>query len=64
MIRFSEDDQGLLELFVKQNVSNSSFQLVWDPYWTKKFYILSIYTLVATTLTKVVLFERVSPGIL
>ena len=63
MIRFSEDDQVLQEPFGKQNVPNSSFQLVWDTYWTKKFYILSRYTLVATTLTKVVLFEGVSPGI-
>ena len=64
MIRFSEDDQVLQEPFVKQNVPNSSFQLVWDTYWTKKFYILSRYTLVATTLTKVVLFEEVPHGIL
>ena len=64
MIRFSEDDQVLQEPFVKQNVPNSSFQIVWDTYWTNKFYILSTYTLVATTLTKAVLFEGVSPGIL
>ena len=64
MIRFSEDDQVLQEPFVKQNVAYSSFQLVWDTCWTNKFYILSRYTLAATTLTKVVLFEGVSPGIL
>ena len=54
----------LQEPFVKQNVANSSFQLVWDTCGTNKFYILSRYTLAATTLTKVVLFEGVSPGIL
>ena len=59
MIRFSEDDQVLQEPFVKENVPNSSLQLVWDTYWTKKIYILSRYTLVDTTLTKVVLFEGV-----
>ena len=64
MIRFSEDDQVLQEPFAKQNVPNSSFQLVRDTYWTKKFYILSRDTLVATTLTKVALFEGVQPGIL
>ena len=64
MICFSEDDQVLQEPFVEQNVPNSSFQLVCDTYWTNKFYILSRYTLVATTLTKVVLCEGVSPGIL
>ena len=64
MIRFSEDDQVLQEPFVKENVPNSSFQLVWDTYWTKKFYILSRYILEATTLTKVVLAEGVSPEIL
>ena len=64
MRRSSEDDQVLQELFPKQNLPNSSFQLVWDIFWTNKFYILSRYKLVATTLTKVVLFEGVSPGIL
>ena len=64
MIRFSEDDQVLQEPFIKQDVPNSSSQLVWDTYWTNKFYILSRYTLVATSFTKVVLFEGVSPGIL
>ena len=64
MIRFSEDEQVLQEPFVKQNVPNSSFQLVLDTYWTNKFYILSRYILEATTLTKVVLAEGVSPEIL
>ena len=64
MIRFSEDEEVLQEPFAKQNVPNSSFPLVWDTYWTKKFYILSTYTLVATTLSKVVPFEGVKSGIL
>ena len=59
LIRFSEDDEVLQEPFAKQNVPNWSLQLVWDTYWTKKFYILSRYTLVATTVTKVVLFGGV-----
>ena len=64
MIRFSEDDQVLQEPFIKQDVPNSSSQLVCDTYWTNKFYILSRYTLVATSFTKVVLFEGVSLVIL
>ena len=64
MIPFSEVDQALQEHFVKENVPNWSFQLVLDIYWTKKFYILSRYTSVATTITKVVLFECGLPGIL
>ena len=59
MIPFPEDEEVLQEPVAKQNVPNSSFPLVWDTYWTKKFYILSRYTLVATTLTKVVLFDGV-----
>ena len=59
MIRFSEDEEVLQELFAKWNVPNLSFQLVQDTYWTNKFDILSRYTLVATTLNKVVLFEGV-----
>ena len=60
---FSEDDQVLQEHFVKQNVSMSGFQLVPDTYCTIKFYILSRYTLVATTLTKVFLFKLGFPDI-
>ena len=61
---FSEDDQVLQEHFVKQNVSKSRFQPVPDTYWTIKFHILSRYTLVATTLTKVVISSGGLPGIL
>ena len=54
----------LQEPFVKKNIPKSSFHLVPDTYWTIKIYILSRYTLRATTLTTVVLFERGLPGIL
>ena len=54
----------LQEPFVKQNTPTSSFHLAPDTYWTKKIYILSRYTLPATTLTTVVLFEGGLPGIL
>ena len=64
MILFSEVDQVLQEHFVKQNIPKSSSDLVPDTYWAIKFYILSRYTLVATTLTKVVLFEGGLRGIL
>ena len=64
MILFSEVDQVLQEHFVKQNIPKPSFCLVPDTYYTIKFYIWSRYTLVATTLTKVVLFEGGLPGIL
>ena len=64
MILFSEDDQVLQEPFVKQSISKPRFHLVPDTYCTIKFYILSRYTLVATTLNKVVLFEGDPNGIL
>ena len=64
MILFSEVDQVLQEHFGKQNIPKSSFHLVSDTYCTIKFYILSRYTLVATTLTKVVLLDGGLPGIL
>ena len=54
----------LQQAFVKQNIPKSSFQLVPDTYWTIDFFILSIYTLVATTLSTGVLFEGRLPGIL
>ena len=59
LILFPEVGQELQEPFVKQNVPNSSLHLVLDTYSTIKFYILSRYTLAATTLAKVVLFEGV-----
>ena len=64
MILFSEVDQELQEPFAKHNIPKASFHLVPDTYCTIKFYVLSRYTLVATTLTKVVLFEGGLPGIL
>ena len=64
MILFSEVYQVLQESFVKQNAPNWSFDLVADINYTIKFYILSRYTLVATTLTKVVPYEVGLPGIL
>ena len=64
MILFSEVDQVLQEHFVKQNVPNSSFHLISDIYCTKNFYILSRYTLVATTVSKVALFEGGLTGIM
>ena len=59
MIFVSEDDPVLQEPFVKQSISEARFHLVPDTYYAIKFYILSRYTLVATTLSKVVLFEGV-----
>ena len=64
MILFFEVEQLLQEPFVNQNVPNSSFHLVPDMYCTRKFHILSRYTLVAITLTKVVRFEGGLCGIL
>ena len=64
MILFSEVDQVLQEPFVKQNVHNSSFHVAPGIYCTIKFPILPRYTSVATTRTKVVLFERGLPIIL
>ena len=64
MILFSEVDQVLQEPFVKQNIPTSSFQLVPDTFWTIKIYIFSRYTLRASTLTTIVLFEGALPGIL
>ena len=64
MILFSEVYQVLKEPFLKHNIPNSTFHLVPDTYCTIKFYILSRYTLVATTLNKVVLFEGDPNGIL
>ena len=61
---FSEADNVLEELFLKQNLPNSGFRLLGDTNCTIKFYILSRYTSVATTLTKVVLFEGGLPGTL
>ena len=54
----------LQQPFVKQNIPKSGFHLVPDTYWTIEFYILSRYTLLATTLTRGVLFEEGLPGIL
>ena len=54
----------LQEPFGSENIPKSSFHLVPDTYCTIKFYILSGYTLLATTLTKVVLFEGGLAGIL
>ena len=54
----------LQEPFVRENIPKSRFHLVPDTYCTIKFYILSRYTLVATTLTKVVLIEGNLRGIL
>ena len=64
MIILSEVDQVVQEHFVKQNVPNSSFHLVVYKNYTIKIYILSRSILVATTLTKVILFEVGLPGIL
>ena len=64
MILFSEVEQVLEKPFWKQNIPKSSFHLVPDTYSTMKFYILSRHTLVATTLSKVVLFQEDLPGIL
>ena len=64
MIFFSELEQLSQEPFINQNMPNSRFHLSPNIYCTVKFYILSRYTSVATTLTKVVLFERGLPGIL
>ena len=54
----------LQEPFVKKNIPTSSFHLGPDTYWTIKIYNLSRYTLQATTLTTVALFEGGLPGIL
>ena len=64
MILFSDVHQVLKETFVKQNAPNWSFDPVADINYTIKFYILSRYTSVATTLTKVVPFEGGLAGIL
>ena len=64
MILFSEVEQLSQEPFVNQNMPNSRFHLAPNIYCTIKIYILSRYTSVATTLTKVVLFEGGLPGIL
>ena len=60
---FFEVHQVLEQHFVKQNVPNSSFHLISDIHCTKKFYMLSRYTLVATTVTKVALFQGGLTGI-
>ena len=52
MTRFSKDDEVLQEPLPKQNMSKSRFHLVRETYCRIKFYILSRYTLVVTTLTK------------
>ena len=49
----------LQEPFAKQNISKPRFHLVRETYCTIKFDILSRYTLVATALTKEVLFSEV-----
>ena len=59
MIFVSEDDPVLQEPFVKQSISEARFHLVPDRYYVIKFYVLSRYTLVPSTLSKVVLFEGV-----
>ena len=64
MILFSEVYQVLQESSVKQNAPNWSFDLVADINYTIEFYILSRYTSIATTLTKIVPFEGGLPGIL
>ena len=61
---FSEVDIVLEEPFLKQNLPNSGFHLLGDTNYTIKFYILSRYTSVATTLTEIVLFEEELLGIL
>ena len=64
LILFSEDDQVLQESFVKQNISKPRFHLVPDKYCMLKFYTLFRYTLVATTLTRVVHIQGGLPGTL
>ena len=59
MIFVSEDDSVLQEPFVKQSISEARFHLVPDTYYVIKFYVLSRYTLVPSTLSKAVLFEGV-----
>ena len=64
MILFSEVEQVLQQPFEKQNIPKSRFHLVPDTYWAIDFNVLSRYTLLATTLTRGVLFEGGLPGIL
>ena len=49
----------LQEPFAKQNILQARFHLVRETYCALKFDILSRYTLVATALTKEVLFREV-----
>ena len=64
MIHFFGVYQVFQESLVKQNAPNWSFDLVADINYTIKFYILSRYTSVATTLSKVVRCEGGLPGVL